>query len=37
MSSGYDVSEYELDVSECDLGASGLPPLFHHNIREKID
>ncbi len=30
MSSGHDVSEYE-------LGASGLPPMFHHNNRGKID
>ena len=30
MSSGHDVSEYELDVS-------GLPPMFHHNNRGKID
>jgi hypothetical protein len=29
MSSGHDVSEYE-------LGASGLPPMFHHNNRAKI-
>ncbi len=30
MSSGHDVSEYE-------LGASGLPPMLHHNNRGKID
>ena len=30
MSSGHDVSEYELDYS-------GLPPMFHHNNRTKID
>ena len=30
MSSGHDVSEYELD-------SSGLPPIFHHNNRGKID
>jgi hypothetical protein len=30
MSSGHDVSEYE-------LGSSGLPPMFHHNNRGKID
>jgi hypothetical protein len=30
MSSGHDVSEYE-------FGASGLPPMFHHNNRGKID
>ncbi len=30
MSSGHDVSEYE-------LGASGLPPMFHYNNRGKID
>jgi hypothetical protein len=29
MSSGHDVSEYELDFS-------GLPPMFHHNNRGKI-
>ena len=29
MSSGHDVSEYE-------LGASGLPPMFHHNNRAKM-
>jgi hypothetical protein len=29
MSSGHDVSEYE-------LGASGLPPIFHHNNRGKM-
>jgi hypothetical protein len=28
MNSGHDVSEYE-------LGASGLPPMFHHNNRAK--
>jgi hypothetical protein len=28
MSSGHDVSEYE-------LGALGLPPMFHHNNRGK--
>ncbi len=27
---GHDVSEYE-------LGTSGLPPMFHHNNRGKID
>ena len=30
MSSGHDVSEYE-------LGSSGLPAMFHHNNRGKID
>ena len=30
MSSGHDVSEYE-------LGATGVPPMFHHNNRDKID
>jgi hypothetical protein len=30
MSSGHDVSEYE-------LVSSGLPPMFHHNNRGKID
>ncbi len=30
MSSGHDVSEYELDTS-------GLPPMFHHNNRTKIE
>ncbi len=30
MSSGHDVSEYE-------LVDSGLPPMFHHNNRGKID
>ena len=30
VGSGHDVSEYE-------LGASGLPPMFHHNNRGKID
>ncbi len=29
MSSGHDVSEYE-------LGVSGLLPMFHHNNREKM-
>jgi hypothetical protein len=29
MSSGHDVSEYELDPS-------GLPPMFHHNNRAKM-
>ena len=30
MSPGHDVSEYE-------LGVSGLPPMFHHNNRGRID
>ena len=30
MSSGHDVSEYELDTS-------GLQPMFHHKNRGKID
>jgi hypothetical protein len=30
MSSGHDVSEYE-------LGVLGLPPMFHHNNCGKID
>ena len=30
MISGHNVSEYELD-------SSGLPPMFHHNNRGKID
>ena len=30
MSSGHDVSEYE-------IVSSGLPPMFHHNNRGKIE